>query len=110
MAVNETKVKPDKKKELFTEETPELIRKVNSDYKKIKIKHTEDEAIKADIDTIALKLAEDPANANKKVTYHADIAKLLEEKKKRVCWSCRLANCLTKQMCSNMWVYAKVNL
>ena len=101
MAVNETKVKPDKKKEIFTEETPELIRKVNSDYKKIKIKHTDDEAIKAAVDTLALKLAEDPANANKKVTDHADIAKLLKEKKKRICWSCRLANCLTKQMCSN---------
>ena len=48
-----------------------------------------DDATKTEVDTLALKLADDPANADKKVTAHEDIEKLLKGKKKKVCWSCR---------------------
>ena len=116
LAVNETKVKPDKKKEI-AEETPELLKKVANEYKKNKMKATEDEAIKVEVVTLALNIATDPANDKKKVCQNAEIIKFLEGKKVKICWACILVNCFIKQTCSQKLkmkrqylVIAQVNL
>ena len=83
------------------EDTPELQKELTSEYKKIKVNQKEDDDTKVEVDTLALKLAEDPANADKQVTSHEEIVKILKKKKKRVCWSCRRINCLTRQTCGN---------
>ena len=99
MAVHEVKVKTDNKKEIL-EDSKELLDQLSEDYNKKKIDNNADQALQKEIDTLALKLAENPANADMKVHSHEEIANLMKMKKKRVCWSCRLANCLTKQICS----------
>ena len=63
--------------------------------------NNEDLALKKEFDTLAMKLAENPANADIKITNHEEVANLMKLKKKRVCWSCRRANCFTKQVCSS---------
>ena len=68
-----------------------------ADYCKEKFSNKEDDTIQAEVDTLASKLAEDPANADAKVLLHDDIQALLKTKKKGVCWSCRSVNCLIKQ-------------
>ena len=98
MAVHEAKVKIDKKHRL--EETPELLNTFKKNFSKEKISKMDDNAIQAEVDTLALKLAEDPANADAKVVLHDDIQALLKTKKKRVCWCCRTANCLIRQTIS----------
>ena len=55
--------------------------------------NNEDLALKKEFDTLAMKLADNPANADIKITNHEEVANLMKLKKKRVCWSCRRANC-----------------
>jgi hypothetical protein len=99
MAVHEVKVKTDNKKET-NEDTKELIDQFNKDVNKSKVPHHEDITNRKEIDAAALKLAEDPANADLNVTSHEEIAKVIQAKKRKVCWSCRLANCYNRQICS----------
>ena len=99
MAVHEAKVKNDNKKEKV-EDTKELLAELEKKYRKEKISFKDDTALQNEIDTLALKLAEDPANADAKVVFHNDIVSFLKTKKKKVCWCCRKVNCLIKQTCS----------
>ena len=99
MAVHEVKVKNDNKKEIV-EDTKELVDQYNKDFSKVRIPPHEDIANRKVIDEAALKLAEDPANAGLRVTSHEEIVKILKAKKIKVCWSCRLANCYNRQVCS----------
>ena len=99
LAVNETKVKPEKKKGV-TEETTALKFKLAKEYKENKMSTPEDEAIKVEVITLALNIATDPANDKKRVGQNAEIAKLLENKKRTICWECFLVNCRIKQKCS----------
>ena len=99
MSVNESKIKKDNKFETI-EETPELDQAFKVDFKKYRVSFKEDNEIKKDVDTIAYKLAEDPANADLQVVNHEQIQSLLTKKKKKVCWSCRRPNCLSSQICS----------
>ena len=66
LAVNETKVKPEKKKGV-TEETDALKFKLAKEYKENKMSTPEDEAIKVEVITLALNIATDPANDKKKL-------------------------------------------
>ena len=81
VAVNEAKVKTDNKKEVL-EDSKELIDALNKEYNKFKINNKEDNDCKKEIDTLALKLAENPANADLQVINHEEIANLLKLKKK----------------------------
>jgi hypothetical protein len=99
MAVHEAKVKTDNKKEKL-EDSKELLDQLSKDFHKKKIDNKGDFALQKEIDTLALKLAENPANSDAKVMLHDDIVAFFKTKKKRVCWSCRLSNCFTKQTCS----------
>ena len=87
MSVNETKVKNDKKYDKYktVEDTKELLDQLKKDFDKAKIGFKEDKALKQEVDTMALKLAEDPANDNLIVVQHEQIANLLKSKKQRVC-------------------------
>ena len=100
VAVNEAKVKTDNKKEVL-EDSKELIDALKREYNKFKINNKEDNDFKKEVDNLALKLAENPANENLQVINHEEIASFLKSKNKRVCWSCRLTNCLTRQICSS---------
>ena len=114
VAVNEVKVKNDKKKETV-EEPKEALDKFNKDYNKSRVPLGEDNANKAEIEKAALKFVDDPANASMKVTDHEEIAKLISAKNKKVCWSCWFINCYKRQVGSmqmklkkNIWENARV--
>ena len=90
VSVNETKIKKDKNdKYEIVEETPELTKAYNAEVKKFSVTFKEDNAIRKEVDDLALKLAEDSANDNMIVTNHEQIKSLLAKKKKKVCWKCR---------------------
>ena len=97
MAVNEVKVKNDKKKETV-EEPKEIVNKFYKEFGKSRIPLNEDNANKKEIESAALKFVDDPANAGMKVTDHEEIAKILSAKNKKVCWSCWFINCYKKQV------------
>ena len=99
VAVNEVKVKNDKKKEQ-TNESKEALDQLNKDWNKSKIPVAEDNANKAEIEKTALKFIDDPTNASIKVTDQEEVAKLISAKKIRVCWSCWSVNCYKKQIAS----------
>ena len=80
---------------------------MNAEVKKFKISFKEDNEIRKEVDTIALKVAEDPANDNLHVTNHEQIKNLLAKKKKKVCWKCRRPNCLSTQICSRKFKLEK---
>ena len=98
VAVNEVKVKNDNKRETV-EETKELVDQFFKDVKKMQMPNAADNANKKEIDAAALKLAEDPANDHLQVITHPEIVKILEAKKIKICWSCRLSNCYNRQLC-----------
>lgn len=89
------------------EETPELTKAYDAEVKKFTVTFKEDNAIRKEVDDIALKLAEDPANDNMIVTNHEQIKSFLAKKKKKVCWRCRRQQCLTKQICSRKFKLEK---
>ena len=77
VAVNEAKVKTDNKKEVL-EDTKELLATFNKDYTKFKIQNKDDIAFKTEVDTLAFKLAENPANDNLQVINHDEVASFLK--------------------------------
>ena len=57
---------------------------------------------------LALKLAENSANADTKVWNQKEIVALLETLKVRICWCCNSVNCFIKQgICTQMQVQRK---
>ena len=76
------KLKKDNKFETV-EETPELNQAFKDDFKKYRLSFKEDNEIKKDVDTIAFKLAEDPANADLQVVNHEQIQNLLTKRRRR---------------------------
>ena len=90
VAVNETKIKKGKNdKYEIVEETPELKKAYNAEIKKYYLTYKEDNALRKEVDVLALKIGEDPANDNVIITNHEQIKSFLEKKKKKVCWKCR---------------------
>ena len=101
MAVHEAKVKIDKKDRKDREDTPAGIKAFNDAYSKERLSAKDDKDLKTEVTTLATKLAEDPQNADAKIGLHKEIQALMKLKKRRVCWGCRSANCLTRQNLSN---------
>ena len=84
VSVNETKIKKEKNdKYEVVEETPELRKAFNDEYKKYKINHKENNDTKKEVDALAMEVAKDPANDNLQVTNHEKIRNLLAKKKKK---------------------------
>merc|ERR1712030_18261 len=77
LAINEAKVKTDNKKEVL-EDTKELLAMFNKDFNKFKINNKEDNDFKKEVDTLAFKLAENPANENLQVINHEEVASFLK--------------------------------
>ena len=108
VSVNETKIKKDKNDKFETvEETPELKKAYQAEIKKFRIDYKEDNAIKNEVDNLALDIGKDPANDDLLVTNHEKIKNLLAKKKKKVCWTCRRQNCLSMQICSRKFKLEK---
>ena len=89
------------------EETPELKKAYFAELKKYPVTFKEDNALRQEVDDLALKIAEDPANDNVIITNHEQIKSFLEKKKKKVCWKCRRQKCLSKQTASRKFKLEK---
>merc|ERR1712105_122102 len=99
--VNETKIKKEKNSKFeVVEETPELKKAYQAEIKKFNINIKEDNALKQEVDNMAMDIGKDTANDDLLVMKNEKIQAFLASKKKRVCWKCRRQNCSTAQSCS----------
>ena len=89
------------------EETPELTKAYNDEVKKFTVSYKEDNGLRKEVDDLALKIGEDPANDNMIITNHEQIKSFLAKKKKKVCWRCRRQQCLPRQICSRKFKLEK---
>merc|ERR1712173_11624 len=84
VSVNEAKIKNDKNSKFETvEETPELKKAYQAEIKKYNIDFKEDNALKKDVDTLALDIGKDTTNDDLLVMKNEKIQALLAKKKKK---------------------------
>ena len=84
LTVKETKIKEDKKDRKEKKDTPEKKKAFDEQFDKEKITAKDDTAIQKEVTELAMKLAEEPNNADAKVGLHKDIRAMLGQKKMSV--------------------------
>ena len=81
MAVNEAKVKMDKKDKKDRQDSTAGIKAFFIEFKKDKLSQAKDLEVRNEATALATKLAEDPTNKDAKVGLHKDIQALLTQKR-----------------------------